>query len=183
MAVSRGRLCLAVVGVAGLLGAAGCSSDTTLTTMTQPGWNQYSNPEPTARVTAAASTDLVGPDGRCASDSPAVSPVLNFQAGPEANPGAPARGLPPAPNPMPMTRGIALQMTECEVVRVAGPTNMVEISANERGQRVAVLTYMGGARPGIYRFVGGRLAAIERGPEPPPPAPKAAKSKKAAKQQ
>lgn len=141
-------------------------------------------------VTAA---DLIGPDGRCAfeatptfspspaapadavAQSPAADPInprsnqaLYFTAGPEtrrtasAPPGAPpeVRGGP---------RGIALQMTECQVVQLAGYTDRVEIGTNERGQRAVTLTYPGGDRPGIYRFIGGRLASMERVAEPPQP--------------
>jgi hypothetical protein len=66
-------------------------------------------------------------------------------------------------------RGIALSMTECQVVGVAGYTNNVAISANERGERVVTLTYMSGDRPGIYRFRSGRLVNMERVAEPPQP--------------
>ena len=64
-------------------------------------------------------------------------------------------------------RGIALGMTECDLVAVAGPTDRIEIGADERGQRTAVLTYPGGDRAGIYRFTSGQLAVIERVPEEP----------------
>jgi hypothetical protein len=66
--------------------------------------------------------------------------------------------------------GIALQMTECDVVRRAGSPDRVEAGANQSGERSVVLTYMRGPKPGVYRFVGGRLASIERGPEAPAPA-------------
>jgi len=139
-------------------------------------------------VTAA---DLLGPDGRCAFDaaptvapaapeavaqSPATEPInprsnqaLYFTAGPEANPGASTgtNALPPQVRSGPS--GIALQMTECQVVRVAGYTDRVEISADPRGQRSVTLTYFTGERPGIYRFVGGRLASMERVAEPAQP--------------
>src|SRR5437763_1114484 len=141
----------------------------------------------TGIVTAA---DLVGPDGRCSFDpAPTYSPAapeavaqssaadpinprsnqaLYFTAGPETGAAASAApSLPPQVRSGPS--GIALQMTECEVVRVAGYTDRVEIGANERGQRSVTLTYMSGARPGIYRFVGGRLASMERVAEPPQP--------------
>jgi hypothetical protein len=138
-------------------------------------------------VTAA---DLVGPDGRCAfeaapmiapaaaapdtvAQSPGSDPInprsnqaLYFTAGPEtgrtasAGPGA----LPPQVRSGPS--GIALQMTECQVAQVAGYTDRVEIGANERGQRAVTLTYLSGDRPGIYRFIGGRLASMERVAEP-----------------
>jgi hypothetical protein len=60
-------------------------------------------------------------------------------------------------------------MTECQVVRVAGYTDRVEIGADPRGQRAVTLTYLSGDRPGIYRFVGGRLASMERVAEPAQP--------------
>ena len=94
---------------------------------------------------------LVGPDGRCMVDPAGGAEIV---AG-----------------------GIALEMSECDVVRRAGPVDNVEIGTTPRGERTAALTYMRGERPGIYRFVNGRLASIERGPEPPPP-PKPEKPQK-----
>ena len=102
-------------------------------------------------VTAA---DLVGPQGQCAG------------AGQDA---AATRG------------GIALQMTECEVVSRAGAPENVELGTTDRGERAVTLTYTNGPRPGIYRFSGGRLYAIERGEEPPPPEPPKAKKPPAKK--
>ena len=75
--------------------------------------------------------------------------------------------------------GIGLEMTECDVVHRAGAPDRFEFGTSERGDRTLTLTYIGGPRPGIYRFVAGRLASIERGPEPPAPA-KPAKAKKPA---
>jgi hypothetical protein len=98
--------------------------------------------------------DLVGPQGQCSG------------AGPGA---APARG------------GIALQMTECEVVGRAGAPENIELGTTDQGERAVTLTYTGGPRPGIYRFAGGRLYAIERGQEPPPPEPPKAKKPPAKK--
>jgi hypothetical protein len=76
--------------------------------------------------------------------------------------------------------GVSLSMTECEVVGRLGVPENVEVSANERGQRAVSLTYIRNARPGIYRFVGGRLTVIDRAPEPPAP-PKPVKVKKTPK--
>jgi hypothetical protein len=141
-------------------------------------------------VTAA---DLVGPDGRCAfsaAPAPSLGPVapepvaqtpvsepinprsnqaLYFTAGPETgrSGGAAPGQLPPQVSSGPS--GIALQMTECQVVAVAGYTDRVEVSADPRGQRLVTLTYLSGARPGIYRFVNGRLNQMERVAEPPQP--------------
>src|SRR2546423_8382375 len=146
----------------------------------------YKRDQTSAGVVTAA--DLVGPDGHCAFDpapsyspaapdavaqSPAADPInprsnqaLYFTAGPDT--GATASASPAlSPQVRSGPSGIALQMTECQVVRIPGYTDRVEISANERGQRSVTLSYMSGARPGIYRFVGGRLATIERVAEPP----------------
>ena len=75
-------------------------------------------------------------------------------------------------------RGVALGMTECDLIRVAGPTEQVSIAANERGERTAVITYPQGERAGVYRFVSGVLISIEAAPEPS--APQRRKKKKAA---
>lgn len=77
-------------------------------------------------------------------------------------------------------RGVSLTMTECEVVGRLGVPENVEITANERGLRAVSLTYIRNDRPGIYRFVAGRLTVIERAPEPPAP-PKPVRVKKAPK--
>ena len=72
-------------------------------------------------------------------------------------------------------------MTECDVVRRAGAPEQLQIGADARGDRETVITYIRGPRPGIYRFVAGRLTSIERGPEPPSrPASKGRSSKKPA---
>ncbi len=163
--------------------AAGCSVDVVALkpdlskikeTVAPRDLNVFQRRQPMTGVPVAAE-ELVGADGRCAFDpAPDPSAALNFTAGPTARPGAPdpaAAGAPEAAAPQMTVRGIALGMTECEVVRVAGYTDRVEIGANERGQRSVVLTYMSGPRPGIYRFTGGRLASMERGPEPVPEKP------------
>lgn len=149
-----------------------------------------------------SAADLVGPDGRCAfsaAPAPALTPVapepvaqspasepinprsnqaLYFTAGPEA--GRPAG---PAPSTLPPQvrtgpTGIALQMTECQVVRVAGYTDRVEITAGPGGQRLVTLTYLTGERPGIYRFVNGRLSTMERVETPAQPKKTAKTAKK-----
>ena len=96
-------------------------------------------------VTAA---DLVGPQGQCAGSG---QDAVVTQG------------------------GIALQMTECEVVKRAGPPGNTEVGTTDQGERAVTLTYTSGPRPGVYRFAGGRLYAIERAQEPPPEPPKATK--------
>ena len=107
-----------------------------------------------AKSAAVGPQDLVDGEGRCADMAPPASgqDIAGGQAGPAA----------PAP-----ARGLALEMTECEVVRATGQAQTVQIGNNERSERSVVMTYIVGARPGIYRFVGGRLVSIERLPEPP----------------
>src|ERR1700686_1342776 len=102
----------------------------------------------TAELRPVTAQDLVGPQGQCAGTAPDA---------------AAGQG------------GIALQMTECEVVRRAGTPENVELGTTDRGERSATLTYTGGPRPGIYRFAAGRLYAIERSQEPQPEPPKAKK--------
>src|SRR4029077_17417068 len=65
--------------------------------------------------------------------------------------------------------GIALGMSECDVVFRAGAPSNIQIDQNPNGDRTAVLTFNSGPRPGIYHFRGGALTDIERGQITPPP--------------
>jgi hypothetical protein len=108
--------------------------------------------------------DLVSTEGACPGMPPPAGPT-------DANASTDA-GVPP-----PGTTGtVALGHTECDVVRGIGAPDSVNISANQRGDRVAVVTWSRGPRAGIYTFTAGRLASIEGVPTPPEP-PKTAKSK------
>jgi hypothetical protein len=102
--------------------------------------------------------DLIGTDGSCA----------GVPVGPDPN--VPANQQQPDIPLIPS--GIALEMSECEVVRRAGHPEKFDFGSNERGERTAVLTYVRGPRPGVYHFAAGRLKSIERAPEPPPPPPR-----------
>src|SRR3954453_7088438 len=98
--------------------------------------------------------DLVGPQGQCV----------------DAGPGPGPTGEDGQPNAAPVVQGgIALQMTECEVVQRAGGPDGIEFGSNP-GERSVVLTYTHGGRPGIYRFAGGRLYSIQGVAESPAPA-------------
>jgi hypothetical protein len=80
------------------------------------------------------------------------------------------------PNAQPAPTGsVALGHTECDVARAIGAPDSVNLSSNERGDRVAMLTYLHGARPGIYTFTSGRLSSIERAPTPEPVKPRSRK--------
>jgi hypothetical protein len=135
------------VGLSMLLLLAACSSDPSSpkpsSLFATPDWAKDSS-GPTFSATVPTGQALVGPDGRCTAVDPAGGAEI-------------------------VAGGIALDMSECDVVRRAGPVDNVEIGTSPRGERATALTYMRGERPGIYRFLNGRLTSIERGPEPPPP--------------
>ena len=110
--------------------------------------------------------DLVSAEGACPGMAPPGAP---------ANANALTEGA--AAGPVPSTTGtVALGHTECDVVRGIGQPDGVNFSNNERGDRLAVVTYSRGQRAGIYTFTAGRLTSIERGPEAAPQ-PKTVKSK------
>ncbi len=93
--------------------------------------------------------DLIGADGSCPGMPPRDANALADGAA-----GAPVQ-----------SGVVALGHTECDVARGAGAPDNVSLSTNPRGDRVAVLTYLHGARAGIYTFTSGRLTVVERGPE------------------
>jgi len=126
----------------------------------RPDWLSYSGHKDEFTLRQAGAADLIGPDGQCAAGRP--------EQAAEAAPGTPA------------AVGISLQMTECDVVNRLGTPDGVEFGSTPSGDRSAILTYKRGARPGIYRFSGGRLTSIERGAEPAPERPQKAAPKKRA---
>jgi hypothetical protein len=110
-----------------------------------------SKPPTTASMRPVGADAYVGPDGTCATA--------------ESDP---------------VSRGIGLGMSECDLIRLAGPTDKIDIATNERGERTAVITYAQGERAGIYRFTSGQLTTMDRVDEPPPP-PKQQRRKPAPK--
>lgn len=166
------------------LALAACSADSSLfskgDSKVDATFALHQAPKGDARQRVVRAADLVDASGHCAGDTAAPSQALNFTSGPQAGP-ATANAPPPDANAAaPAVRtGIALGMTECDVVRAIGPTDRVEISGDERGQRNVTLTYLQGVRPGVYRFIGGQLVSLERVDEPPaaakPVKPKAKK--------
>jgi hypothetical protein len=128
-------------------------------------WNAYAKTQGSGRPVTA--DDLVDGGGRCAAMAP--TPATG-----DASLDAAAAPAPPS------ARGVGLDMTECEVVTAAGAPQSVDITTNERGERTVMMTYATTDRAGTYRFVGGRLVSLERGPEPlaPPPTQKKTAKKK-----
>jgi hypothetical protein len=124
-----------------------------LTTFSTPDWGSSAGARDRMSARPVGPEDLLGADGSCAGVS--TSGLAATDAPPET--AVPAGG-------------IALDMSECEVVRRAGTPEKFDVAANEVGDRTVVLTYLRGARPGTYRFVAGRLVSIERAPDAPAPA-------------
>lgn len=123
---------------------------------------------PTREVTT---NDLISSDGQCAG-GPVPGAPADANASTEGQPGSP-----PAPSLAP----VALGHTECDVARSIGiaPDN-VNLSNNPRGDRVALVTWSHGPRPGAYTFTSGRLTSIERVDTPAPEKPaRTAKKKRA----
>jgi hypothetical protein len=112
--------------------------------------------------------DMVDAGGNC---PPPAAPQ-------QAQPAAATSPAPPANDASQLGGGIGLGMSECEVVYRAGQPTRVEIGQNPNGDRTAVMTYLSGPRPGIYRFERGRLMQLDRVAEPAPP-PQATKKKPA----
>lgn len=109
--------------------------------------------------------DLVDAEGRCTGA---------FVPAPGGDPNA-AQPLPDAGVPM-IPSAIALDMSECDVVKRAGVPQRVDINRSPGGERMVSMSYLSGDRAGVYQFSNGRLKSMERGPEPPPgAAPKTAK--------
>ena len=68
--------------------------------------------------------------------------------------------------------GIALGMSECDVVDRAGKPSSVELGRTPNGDRSAVMTFRSGPRPGLYHFERGKLMEMDSVDVPPsPPAP------------
>ncbi len=190
-----------MLACAAALAIAGCSNKAgVLESNNDGGWfskpvDMFSKPD-WARPTAHTSTDLgpkgpVGPEDLVSADG-ACAPAPAEAAQAAAPP--PAAGEPPsdrlqggggAPAAVPpVLGGVALGMTECQAVRRAGQPGNIAISADEKGERKVVLTYLSGPWPGIYTFNSGRLKTIEMAPtqEKPKAAPKKKRAKTAGHQ-
>jgi len=205
--LSFALVCSAVILVGGCKGATNLLSDQNEGTyfktpdiFSKPDWARSSP----SRVSLgpqgpAGQEDLVGADGQCSSPNvataqapepqptqTAASADTDREAGDVAGPAASTR-VSTAPDPSlqklepavpQVAGGIALGMTECQTVQRAGVPSNVAISAGDKGERRAVLTFLSGPWPGIYTFADGRLKVIDRAPEQPKPAAPAKKTPK-----
>jgi hypothetical protein len=140
----------------------------------QSGGYTFSDTQQAKRDQSITAADLVAANGSCPPPPvAAVAPAPSATASPAAEPVV-------APDtPSLLGEGVALGMSECEVVWRAGAPNNVELGKGPNGGRTAVLTFNGGQRAGIYRFEGGRLTEMDS--VAPLPAPPQAAKKKPAK--
>lgn len=129
----------------------------------------YSELQESRKERPIAAPDLVDSHGACAGSVTQAQ----IQPSPGDTGGSPQM---PADGASMLVGGLALGMSECEVVhRVGQPTN-VQISSEANGDRLVVMTYDGGPRPGIYRFERGRLMEMDS-VQVAAPAPKTVKKK------
>jgi len=163
---------------------------------TAPDWARASSGDRSAQLNPSgpvAPEDLVGADGRCSAPAAPPAPAAAPTPPPDRPVGSMAGDLARAPMPASVDQqpggpqlmgGVALGMSECDVVRRAGLPGNVNIGAGDKGDRKVVLTYLTGTWPGIYTFDSGRLKVVDRAPEqaaPPQEPPKTKKAKKPAK--
>ena len=129
----------------------------------------YSDLQEASLSRSITANDLIDASGNC---PPPAAPQ-------QAQPAAAASPAPPASSDASLLGGgVGLGLSECEVVYRAGHPASVEIGKKPNGDRTAVLTYLSGPRPGIYRFERGRLMELDRVAEPAPP-PQTTKKKPA----
>jgi len=107
--------------------------------------NSSSYARPVKAAGPVGPADLVDAQGQCAGAAPVSSDAVSTTP-----------------------RGVALEMTECDVVRSLGQPQSVDLTPQVGGRRHVVMTYASGERAGIYQFADGRLSAVERGNETPP---------------
>jgi hypothetical protein len=141
-----------------------------------PDWAKFTNTSKPLVQRAVTPNDLIGADGSCAG---APGPASAMAATDSNTPDSNAEALQGQGGLPQVSGGIALAMTECEVVQRAGIPTQFEIGADGQ-ERVTTITYTQGMWPGLYRFRGGRLTSIERVavPEPPKPTRKPAPKKR-----
>jgi hypothetical protein len=163
----------AIIGA--IVALCGCSSfDSSVALFSRPvdffgskGGYTYSDLGDARRDRPITANDLVDGNGGC------PRPVAASSAQPGAA-GDDAATL--------LGQGVAIGMSECDVVQRLGQPNNVNLGQNSNGSRGAVLTYSAGPRPGVYRFDGGKLMEMDRVEQPPMQAEeKAAPKKKVAK--
>jgi hypothetical protein len=140
----------------------------------QTGGYTFSDLQDSKQDRPITANDLVADNGSC--PPPALAQAAPAPSNQAASPAAAPMVAPDSSSLL--NEGVALGMSECDVVYRAGAPSNVELGKNPNGDRTAVLTYASGPRPGIYRFERGRLMEMDRVAEPAPP-PQTAQKKPA----
>ena len=169
MPASFNRFIALPATIGAIIALCGCSSfDTSSSWFSRPvdffgakGGYSYSDLGDARRDRPITPNDLIDSNGGCA------MPVA-------AAPGSDdAAGL--------LGGGVAIGMSECEVVQRLGQPNNVNLGQSPNGSRSVVLSYSGGSRPGVYRFEAGRLSEMDRVEQPVQAEQKAPAKKKIVK--
>ena len=112
--------------------------------------------ESKVRAQPITANDLIEANGSC--------PPPAAQQAAASTPVDPSGGAPSATDTGALlSGGIALGMSECDVVFRAGAPSDIQIDQNPNHDRTTVLTFNSGPHPGIYHFRGGALIEVERG--------------------
>lgn len=176
--------CRAALPLAALCCLCACATpDTTAPTgkmsdmFATPEWAKFTSTAPSASLRTVTQNDLITADGRCAALE-APMPATDGSAPPESADAALA-GQGPLPG---VQGGVALGMSECEIMQRTGSPDRFDIGA-EGGDRIMTMTATRGPNPGLYRFRGGRLVSVDRVEVPAAPKPVKQKAKSPAKKQ
>jgi hypothetical protein len=163
--------CGAPLALAMAVALGGCSNFDTAAWFSKPvdlfgsrGGYSYSNLDDTKQQRPITANDFVDANGAC----PRF--VARDNMGANSAPAADAASL--------LGGGVAIGMSECEVVAHLGQPTAVNLGRNPNGDRTAALTFKSGPRPGLYRFAGGRLEEMDRVEMPAPLPVEPAKKKK-----
>jgi hypothetical protein len=132
--------------------------------------SNYSQLDEAKKEHPITANDLVDANGGCPNYA-APAPMQSASAGP----GGSAAGSSDMASLL--GGGVAIGMSECDVIARLGQATAVNLGRNPNGDRAAVLTFKSGPRPGVYRFAGGRLVEMDRVELPAPPPPERAKKK------
>jgi len=177
LARSNGAVAMVVVSAA--LSLAGCDDTARwfakpLNPFNAPVGYTYSSLGDVRVDRVVTANDLVDANGACPNYvAPAPPPSASASPGEGAQPPQDSAAL--------FNGGVALGMSECDVVSRLGQATAVNFGTGAHGSRTVMLTFNAGPRPGIYRFDNGRLSEMDRVEGPPPAAEKKAAKKKPAK--
>jgi len=170
--LARPKCATALAALTIALSIGGCADDTAKW-FAKPLFNNnrgysYSSLGETRQERPVTANDLVDANGACPNYvAPAPSAAENPGENPAANPDTSSL----------LGGGVALGMSECDVVTRLGQPTAVNLGRNVNGLRSAALTFRTGPRPGIYQFNHGRLSEMDR-VEVPPAAPEKKVTKK-----